>query len=162
MIELDLVKQEDVERLSILATKILREHYDPIIGVAQNDYMLELFQSVDGIKRQMSEGYIFYWIRYDGNDVGFFSYTFKEEKLYLSKLYIDKEYRGKKISREVLCFLSKKAKQNSMSKIFLNVNKHNDESINIYKHLGFKLLREECNPIGNNFFMDDYVLEYTI
>ena len=162
MIELVKVETSDIEDLSILATKIVREHYDPIIGKAQNEYMLKKFQSVDGIKRQIDEGYIFYWAKYDGMDVGFFSFTQKEGKLYISKLYIDKEYRGKKIASAIIQFLSKEAKRNNLSKIFLNVNKRNFDTIKVYKHLGFELLREEKNPIGNDFYMDDYVYELSI
>ena len=33
---------EKIEALSALATAIVREHFDPIIGKAQNDYMLAL------------------------------------------------------------------------------------------------------------------------
>ena len=37
---------KDIEELSNLATSIVREHFDPIIGKKQNDYMLNMFQSV--------------------------------------------------------------------------------------------------------------------
>ena len=37
---------EAVEELSTLATGIVKEHYDPIIGAEVNDYMINLFQSV--------------------------------------------------------------------------------------------------------------------
>lgn len=40
---------EKIEALSVLATAIVREHFDPIIGKAQNDYMLALFQTVPAI-----------------------------------------------------------------------------------------------------------------
>lgn len=162
MIELVKVKDAEINELSILATKIVREHYDPIIGKAQNDYMLNKFQSVEGINKQISEGYIFYWAIFNGSRAGFFSYTYKEDKLYISKLYIDKAYRGNKIASEIIQFLTKEARKENLSKIFLNVNKRNDETINIYKHLGFKILREEKNPIGEGFYMDDYVYELSI
>ena len=42
--------EEQVQTLSALATSIVREHFDPIIGKAQNDYMLEKFQSVPALR----------------------------------------------------------------------------------------------------------------
>ena len=162
MISLDIVQNNEIEDLSILATKIVREHYDPIIGKAQNDYMLNKFQSIEGLKKQIKEGYKFYWINLDGKNVGFFSFKEREGKLYISKLYIDKEYRGRGLSKSVMAFLKVVAKENNLPGLFLNVNKRNFDTIEIYKRLGFKLLREECNPIGEGFFMDDYVYEYRI
>lgn len=48
-----------------------------------------------------------------------------------------------------------------MEKFFLNVNKKNPAAA-VYRHMGFQLLREEKNDIGNGFYMDDYVFLYQI
>ena len=101
-IEIAEVKNEEINLLSILATSILREHYDPIVGTEQNDYMLDKFQSEKAIKGQIEHGYIYYWGRYDGKNVGFIGFYPIENKLYLSKFYIMKEYRGKKNRKEIL------------------------------------------------------------
>lgn len=50
--------QAALEALSRLASQIVKEHYDPILGAAQNDYMIEKFQSVEAIKGQIAQGYI--------------------------------------------------------------------------------------------------------
>ena len=57
MIELRKVNIDEINELSVLATKIVREHYDPIIGKETNDYMLNLFQSPEGIQKQINDGY---------------------------------------------------------------------------------------------------------
>ena len=59
-------------------------------------------------------------------------------------------------------FLVNYAKDKKLKSIYLNVNKHNDLAVNVYKHLGFIIIREEKNDIGNGFYMDDFVFEYTI
>ena len=41
----DAAGRETVERLSAFAGKIVREHFDPIIGPEQNRYMIARFQS---------------------------------------------------------------------------------------------------------------------
>ncbi len=162
MIELRKVKVEEINELSKLATKIVKEHYDPIIGEETNAYMLNLFQTPEGLKKQMDDGYDFFWAILDDVKVGYFAFKPKEGRMYLSKLYIDKEYRGRKIASTIFDYLVKTTKSQNMTKIFLNVNKHNDDTLAIYKHLGFVKIKAEVNPIGHGYYMDDYVLEYTI
>ena len=160
-IEIIPVKNEEIDLLSALATSILREHYDPIVGKIQNDYMLDKFQSVKGITEQIEHGYIYYWAKYDGKNVGFIGFYPVDNKLYLSKFYIDKTYRGKKIGRKLFHFLINYAKERGLKSIFLNVNKYNYDSIKIYEHFGFVKIRDEKNDIGHGYYMDDYVYEYT-
>ena len=47
---------ESIAEMSRMATEILREHYDPIVGKLQNDYMLDKFQSVKAIGEQLGNG----------------------------------------------------------------------------------------------------------
>ena len=51
--EVRLGDEAEIEALSRLATAIVREHFDPLIGKAQNDYMLKKFQSVPAICGQL-------------------------------------------------------------------------------------------------------------
>ena len=161
-IEIKKISEDEIPILSELATSILREHFDPIIGKAQNDYMLEKFQSISAIKEQFKKGYLYYWVKYENKNIGFLGFFPVENKLYLSKFYLLKEYRGKKISKKMLEFLINYAKDRKLISIYLNVNKYNDLATNVYKHLGFVIIREEKNDIGNGYYMDDFVFEYTI
>ena len=61
----------------------------------------------------------------------------------------------------VFDFVKEKAVEAGYGKIFLNVNKKNPAAA-VYRHMGFQLLREEKNDIGNGFYMDDYVFLYQI
>ena len=162
MIEIRKVDVSEIEALSKLATKIVREHYDSIIGVETNSYMLNKFQSVQGIKSQFEAGYEYYWAILDGKQVGFFAIVDKVDHLYISKFYVDKEYRGQKVASTIFSFIQKVAKNKNISKISLNVNKHNDDTISIYKHFGFVIVKAEVVDIGYGFIMDDYVMEYTL
>ena len=132
--------------MSRLATGILREHYDPILGKAQNDYMLEKFQSVDAISHQLESGYQYYFVRSAERNIGFLAFYPRGEALYLSKLYLLKEERGKGYSRQMIDFVVCKARDASLGSIELNVNKYND-AIRAYESLGFKRVRDEKNDI---------------
>ena len=75
---------------------------------------------------------------------------------------MEKEYRGKKIARKMLEFIVNYCKEKKLKSIYLNVNRNNDLAINVYEHLGFVKIREEKNDIGDGYFMDDFVFEYSI
>ena len=146
----------EISEMSKMATEILREYYDPIIGKEQNDYMLELFQSEDAIRDQLAHGYRYYFVRENDTNLGFFAFYPREGALYLSKLYLYKEQRGKGYSRQILEMLKAQAKELDLNRIELNVNKNNPTK-HIYERLGFTVARAEKNDIGNGFYMDDYV-----
>ena len=161
-IEIKEVTKEEIEPLSVLATSILREHYDPIVGVEQNNYMLNKFQSVPAITDQFNHGYTYYWGKFEGKNVGFIGFYPVGDKLYLSKFYILKEYRGKHIGKKMFEFLIDYTRKKGLKSIYLNVNKYNYDSIKVYEHLGFVKIRDEKNDIGHGYYMDDYVYEYVL
>ena len=147
---------KEISEMSKMATAILRDYYDPIIGKAQNDYMLGLFQSEDAIRDQLSHSYRYYFVRENNTNLGFFAFYPREGALYLSKLYLYKDQRGKGYSWQILEMLKTQAKELDLNRIELNVNKNNPTKY-IYERLGFTVAREEKNDIGNGFYMDDYV-----
>ena len=145
-----------IKEMSDMATAILREHYDPIVGKEQNDYMLKMFQSEEAIREQLGHGYNYYFVKSEGQNAGFLAYYPREGALYLSKLYLYKDQRGKGFSRVMLEFLKEKAKELGLNRIELNVNRNNP-SVQVYEKLGFTVAWTEKNDIGNGFYMDDYV-----
>ena len=145
-----------VSEMSSIATEIVREHYDPIIGEEQNTYMLEKFQSEDAIRGQIDHGSEYYFVSEGPRRVGFMAFYPREKAMYLSKLYLYKSERGKGYGRQMLNFIIEKAREAGLSSIELNVNKNN-ATIKIYEKLGFELLRTEKIDIGSGYYMDDYV-----
>ena len=149
--------EQEIKQMSEMATDILRDYYDPIIGKEQNDYMLNMFQSVASIRDQLAHGYHYYFVRDDdGKNLGFFAFYPRGNALYLSKFYLYKDQRGKGYARTILGFLKAQAKELDLGRIELNVNRNNDTRF-IYEKLGFTVAWEEKNDIGNGFYMDDYV-----
>ena len=124
--------------------------------------MLEKFQSIEAIKEQFKNNYLYFWVKYDNKNAGFLAFYPINNKLYLSKFYLEKENRGKKISRKMFEFIVNYAKEKQLKSIYLNVNKNNEIPIKVYEHFGFVKIREEKNDIGNGFYMDDFVFEYEI
>ena len=101
---------EKIEALSALATAIVREHFDPIIGRAQNDYMLAMFQTVPAITGQLEHGYRYYFVvEEDGARIGFVAFYPRGGELMLSKFYLKKEMRGRGYARRMLDFVLENA-----------------------------------------------------
>ncbi len=162
-----------IAELGALSSSIVKEHFDPIIGPEQNDYMIRRFNTPEAIGRQLGEeGYRYFFV----NDpeasasalpadrhVGFVAfYPRKAGELYLSKFYLRRDCRGRGLSRDMLAFVADAARELDCNRITLNVNRNNYQAILAYEHLGFKKVREEKNDIGNGFFMDDFVYELAV
>lgn len=143
--------------IASLAAEIWHEHYDALLGPAQVDYMLEHYQSVDALTRQLQEGYTYLTARQDGKLIGFCGYHPEEERLFLSKLYVEKAFRGRGISRMFLEKLRTAAA--GKSAIYLTVNKENEGSIAVYRKLGFRTIDAVTTDIGQGYVMDDYIME---
>ena len=50
----------------------------------------------------------------------------------------------------------------NLPQITLRVNKKNYNTIDIYKHLGFRIKEAVVTDIGGGYVMDDYIMEYKI
>ncbi len=161
--ELRLSDTSEIKEMSGLASAIVKDHYDPILGETQNNYMIDKFQSVAAIKNQLENGYKYYFVTsHDGVKVGFIALLEKEDHMYISKFYLHKDYRGKGISRDMLQFIIEKADEAGFESIILNVNKYNHIAIRAYEKLGFTKIKEEKIDIGMGYYMDDFVYKYSI
>ncbi len=143
-------------QIARLAAVIWHEHYIPIIGKLQVDYMLDKYQSATAIEKQVAMGYEYYIMTFEKTPVGYISIKKEAESLFLSKIYVLSSYRGKKIGKTAMNFIEKKAKDYQLKNIRLTVNIHNTNSIKAYETLGFVNIGALVTDIGNGFVMDDY------
>lgn len=152
--------EREVRELSRMADAIWHEHYDKMIGVDQVDYMVEKFQSPGAIVEQMeSQGYEYYFL-YDGTKrCGYVAAQETGDELFLSKIYVQKEFRGRKTAKNAVAFLEEKARQTGKKDVWLTVNRNNANSIAAYKAMGFVVREEKVADIGGGFVMDDYIME---
>ena len=145
-----------VAEMSRMATEIIREHFDPLVEKAQNDYMIGLFQTAEAIREQLRRSYRYFFVKEGERNIGFLAFYPRGRVMVLSKFYLYREARGRGLSRKMLEFLILRAREENLTSIELNVNRSNS-AVAVYEKLGFIRLREEKNDIGSGFFMDDYV-----
>ncbi|MCU0105697.1 GNAT family N-acetyltransferase [Acholeplasma vituli] len=148
--------KENIRKISKMSKTIWTEAYRDLLSEAQINYMLETFLSVESIKNQINSGFEYYILKGD-KPVGFTAIKEEPEKVFLSKIYIYKEYRHQGYLRD---FVEKLKTRNKP--IYLTVNKHNTEAILAYQKLGFQITSEVVTDIGKGFVMDDYVLELSL
>lgn len=154
--------ETQIETVARLANEIWNQHFVPIIGKAQVDYMLEKFQSKRAISEQIGSGYSYYLLKAGGDYVGYTGICPREDELFLSKLYIRASECGKGFGRKAIEFLEELAVEKGLSRITLTVNKNNTDAITAYEELGFTNLGVFVQDIGGGFVMDDYKMEKVV
>lgn len=151
--------KEQLQRVEQLAKEIWHEHYTPIIGREQVAYMLENFQSSAFMQQQLDEGFFYYLLTHEGEEVGYMAVRPKEGELFMSKFYLHSGHRRQGHGKRALAFLAKLAADRGVSTITLTVNRHNALAIKAYEKLGFKNVGTLVQEIGGGFVMDDYRME---
>lgn len=141
-----------IRKVSNLAKIIWHEAYTKTLINEQIEYMINKFQSENVIKEQIKDNHHYYLIYQDEIAIGFFSFTV-DDYIFLSKIYILKEYRKKGHATKVINFLKNKKRP-----IKLRVNKNNTVAITSYEKLGFIKTDEVKSAIGEGFYMDDYIM----
>lgn len=148
-------RQGQIAAVAALAREIWTEHYAPIIGTAQVDYMLEKFQSAGAIARQVAEeGYAYYWVA----NAGYLALApdLTKNSVLLSKIYVKEELRGAGLGRAMVEFAEKRCAECGCNELWLTVNKNNSGSIAFYERMGFRKTNAVVTDIGGGFVMDDW------
>lgn len=154
------VKRDDtIARVAALADTVWREHYVPIIGAAQVDYMLERFQNAEAVRRQIGEGYDYFLIVAEGDDAGYFAVQPRRNTLFLSKIYVDKRFRGIGAAKAALTFIEAYGLDRGAETLMLTVNRENALAVEWYGRQGFVNTGSVVQDIGGGFVMDDYRME---
>lgn len=154
-----------LETLARLADEIWHECYADIISDLQIDYMVEKFQSAEALKAQIAdEGYRYFVLEIDGVPSGYYGLKplgatgmDKLQTMFLSKFYLRRELRGKGFGSQMYREIKRFTRRAGCELIKLTVNRGNIHAINVYKHLGMRVLEEKVTDIGSGYVMDDYI-----
>ena len=83
-----------LRQIAKLAETIWHEHYEPILGVDQVNYMVEHFHSLRALKDQIAnQGYRYRGVFHQGKLCGYVATAGRPDFLFLSKLYLAAEAR---------------------------------------------------------------------
>lgn len=158
-LEIRLADEEDINTIGYLAQQIWPRAYNEILSSNQLEYMLKLIYSPAALKEQMNLHHQFIVAELNEDAVGFASYSPIEKDTYkLHKLYVLPELQGKGLGRALLDFVAEEVIAKGATTLRLNMNRKN-KARQFYEKYGFEIIAEEDIDIGNNFFMNDYVME---
>lgn len=151
----------DILVINKLAWETFPETYKNILTKEQTEYMMEWMYSPENLHKQMEEeGHIYYIAYEECEPAGYVSIQQEGEHLFhLQKIYVlpyfQKYGLGKLLFRKAMSAI--KELHPAPCRMELNVNRNNP-ALGFYEHMGMKKVREGDFPIGNGFYMNDYIM----
>ena len=153
--------QDDIDTIGFLAQEIWPATYREILSEDQINYMMNLIYSPDSLKNQIvDKKHSFIIVEENESPIGFASYSISDRPgIYkLHKIYVKLNQQGRGLGKYIIDFIVNSIKPAAAAALHLNVNRQNKARY-FYEKIGFKVIREEDIDIGNNYFMNDYVME---
>lgn len=142
-----------------MAEVVFRRTYKEILSPEQMEYMMDMMYSEESLLKQMEDGVFFICdgrgyasVRPDGNT------SDGMPRYHLEKLYVMPEAQKTGLGKELFetaCGWVKARESRAL--LELNVNRGNP-SLGFYEHLGMTRARSGDFPIGNGFYMNDYIM----
>lgn len=143
-----------------MAKVVFPATYRNILSPEQLIYMMEWMYAPQNIEKQMNEGHLFF-IAYCGNDLcGYASIQQEDEHLFhLQKLYVLPHFQGQHCGEDLFRLMIKEIKQLHPEPCImeLNVNRVN-RAVGFYHQMGMTIHREGDFPIGQGYYMNDYIM----
>jgi diamine N-acetyltransferase len=154
---------DDINTIGFLAQQIWPDTYGNILSPEQLQYMMVLFYSPAALRRQMVEDRHRFLLLEEGDEaIGFASWGSEEAGVFkLHKIYVLPGQQGKGLGRSLLQFIFEDIRPRGAEYLRLNVNRYN-KARQFYERMGFVVVREEDVPIGDGYYMNDYVMEIAV
>lgn len=146
-----------------LAGGIWRAHYRSIISTAQIEYMLRERYGDEPLARVLAAADR--WLellRVAGEPVGYCGSELDggdRDGFKIGQLYVTETHRGRGLGRFMLRHLEARAASLGRRTVFLQVNKRNDSAVAFYRQAGYSIREAAVFEIGQDFVMDDFVME---
>lgn len=156
--------ENDVDTLVPIAHEIWSDHFETMFDRESLPRLIEAAQSKRAIISQIKDGYQYFFINLDDKKIGYFAYKIDQSKneLFLSKIYVYSDKRGKGVGRKVLNHLEKLCHDAGVSKIVLTVNHKNTDSIKAYEKWGFANLGRIKRQFENGLIVEDIKMEKSV
>jgi len=165
-IEIRRASDIDLPVIHEMAEVVFRQTYRTILSAEQMDYMMEWMYSLPNLAKQVAQGHTYY-IAWNGEEpLGYVSVRRDTEDpdgtevWHLEKIYVMPAAQGMGVGYKLLETARKHVRDNksaAIARIELNVNRNNP-AVGFYKRHGLTILRQGDFPIGNGFYMNDFIM----
>ena len=162
--EIRLLQKKELFLTRNLAEKIWPSAYGTILSKEQLSYMLNWMYSIETLEKSFDKGNEFYCAFHNNHEVGFFELEFSNEypnTVKLQKIYVLPSEQKNGLGTKLLQFGLILSKNKGAKRIILQVNRAN-KAVQFYLKNNFCIISEEDFPIGNDYYMNDYVMEKTL
>ncbi|MCF0199067.1 MAG: GNAT family N-acetyltransferase [Bacteroidaceae bacterium] len=157
---------QDIPTIQAMAEVVFRTTYAEILSPEQMDYMMEWMYGAESLIEQITgEGKEFFVAEEaDGTACGYISVEHESRLpdgrplLHLQKIYVMPQYQGRGLGKQLFSFLTQRlgTQHSDGYRLELNVNRHN-RAVGFYEAMGMQRDREGDFPIGNGYYMNDYI-----
>lgn len=153
----------DIPEIQRIANATWAPTYGGILSEDQLRYMLNWMYSAESVRLQFEQGVQFLLLREnESSAAGFAGFEHSEnEGFKLHKLYVMPQNQKSGFGQKLLNGVISEIKTQGGKYLDLNVNRNNAARF-FYERLGFFVLREEDNYIGQGYWMNDYVMRKLI
>lgn len=157
------IDENGIVEVAKMADVIWHEHYAGIVENDGIDYIVEHYQSVEAITEAIhNNGYDYFKLGNGTSDVGYFAIKIEGDDLFISKLYVLKEFRKQGYGKQVFQFLKGLSEAMAIKTITLMVNQKNIDSIAVYETFGMKKIDSVQTDFGGGFICEDYKMQMTL
>lgn len=155
----------DIPLIREMADVVFRKTYADILSPEQMEYMMNWMYSAESLLDQVEgKGRTFCITEMDGKPAGYVSFEYEDvlpdrRKLFhLQKLYVMPEYQHQGIGERMYAHVKRMLSDICPDgfRIELNVNRNNTAT-GFYERIGMRRDRQGDFPIGNGYFMNDYI-----
>jgi len=159
----------DAGLVNSMASIVFPATYREILSPEQLDFMMDWMYSIPNLERQIEGGHTFFlaYVGDPGDKESYIGYASVEQQgenlFHLQKIYVLPGYQGKNIGGELFDHVInhiKKIHPNPFT-LELNVNRNN-KAVGFYISRGMVIDRQGDFPIGNGYFMNDYIMKLEI
>lgn len=162
MITIEKADTRDYRDIQAVARVVFPATYAEILTEGQLAYMMEWMYSTESLLRQMQEeGHTYYIARDEASTpVGYVSIRLDGEGVFhLEKIYVLPGRQGEHIGRKLFerAVRAVKEMHPGPCRMELNVNRSNPAR-GFYERMGMRKLREGDFPIGEGYYMNDYIM----
>ena len=152
---------ENIPQIHSMASVVFPDTYKDILSSEQIDYMMEWMYSEESLHKQMTEDGHLYYIAYkDNQPAGYLSIQPEGKDIYhLQKLYVLPAYQGMRLGAQLFrhAIAAIKELHPAPCQMRLNVNRYN-KALTFYQKMGMAKVDEGDFPIGNGYYMNDYIM----
>lgn len=153
--------EADIPTIRQIAGQTFPATYRGIISEQQIDFMMEWMYAEESLRGQMAAGHVFLLAQQaDGTTLGYASVERQDADLFhLQKLYVVPSEQsagvGRYLFQSVIDYV--KTLHPDSCRLELNVNRTNP-ALGFYRRMGMHISREGDFPIGNGYYMNDYIM----